>query len=307
MSIKFTKVEGLAAATPTAFNSDGSLNLLTIPKQIEALKNLGVHTHYVLGTTGEGVNLTVSERGKWAEEWIKQTRKIDPQAKVILHIGTSNINDSITLANHAQELAVDAIAAIPPYYFKPESVQDLVETMAVIAAACSKIPFYYYHFPERTGVNFKLYDFLNEVRQKIPNLVGAKFTHNDLVDAIKCIHFSNKKYDILLGNEELFWAGLKIGITGAVGCSFSFKCSVDIFNNMMKYSKENNDEKGQQEQLRAILLIELMKKRGLMGSIKAMMKMQGIDVGAPRLPIKSLVQTDYESLLKDLLENGLTP
>jgi len=307
MSVKFFKTEGLVAATPTSFNSDDSLNLFIIPKQIEALKNLGVHTHYVLGTTGEGLSLTVSERVKWAEEWVKQTRKIDPQAKIILHIGTTNTKDSVILATHAQELAVDGIASVPPYYFKPETVHDLVETMHTIANACNKIPFYYYHFPERTGVTFKLYDFLLDAHQKIPNLAGAKFTHNDLVDAIKCVHFANKKYDILLGNEELFWAGQKIGITGAVGCSFSFKCAVDIFNNMMKYHKEGNDDKGQQEQLRAIQMIEIMKKRGLLGSIKGMMKMQGIDIGPPRLPMRALLQTEYESLLKELLEKGLIP
>ena len=48
---------------------------------------------------------------------------------IIAHVACNNTKDSVELARHAEELGVDAIAAIPPIYFRlPEySVDPLLE------------------------------------------------------------------------------------------------------------------------------------------------------------------------------------
>ena len=68
---KVKKLEGLIAAPHTPFNSDGSVNLDMIPKQIDVLVKQGVVGAYICGTTGEGICCSVEERKavmkKWAE------------------------------------------------------------------------------------------------------------------------------------------------------------------------------------------------------------------------------------------------
>jgi N-acetylneuraminate lyase len=72
-----------------------------------------------------------------------------PHFGLIVHIGAASIEDSKELARHAESIGAPAIASIPPVFFKPENVPDLVSTMQDIAAAAPKTPFYYYRIHMR--------------------------------------------------------------------------------------------------------------------------------------------------------------
>ena len=78
----------------------------------------------------------------------------------------------------AQQKGVKGIFSMCPSYFKPANVDDLVDTMAVVAAGSPDLPFWYYHFPAMTGVPLNMYEFVKAADKsgKIPNLMGVKFT-----------------------------------------------------------------------------------------------------------------------------------
>src|SRR5688500_17737818 len=151
------KIEGLIAATFCAFNSDGSLNLSLIPSIVEKMIEDGLTGVFICGTNGEGPNLTIEERMAVAEAYVKAANK---KILVLVHVGHSSIAECRKLAAHAAKIGADAISSVAAFYFKPGSVQNLVECMSEIASAAPQLPFYYYHIPTLTGVGMDMVEFL---------------------------------------------------------------------------------------------------------------------------------------------------
>jgi len=115
---------GLVAAPHTPFRPDGALNLDAIPRIAALLAHNGVSGAFICGTTGEGCSLTIAERKEVANTW----RRSSPAGlKLAVHVGHLCLEDSCLLAAHAEQIGADAVATIAPSFFRPASVDDLVE------------------------------------------------------------------------------------------------------------------------------------------------------------------------------------
>ncbi len=64
--------------------------------------------------------------------------------------------------------------------------------------------------PSITGVNLPVDKFLVEGKKKMPNLVGTKFTHNNLMEMGACIDLEQHKFEVLHGFDEILIAGLSM-------------------------------------------------------------------------------------------------
>ncbi|HET7896085.1 MAG TPA: dihydrodipicolinate synthase family protein, partial [Flavisolibacter sp.] len=190
------KLHGLIAAPFTPMKTDGSLNLSIIPDYYEMLHANGVTGAFICGSTGEGVSMTAAEKMAVAEEWASCTSS-NPAFKVMTLLGGTSIADCIELAKHARKIGLYGVSFTAPFYFKPASVQQLADCCKVIADAVPDMPFYYYHIPVLTGVGFNMYDLLQAVDGVIPNFAGVKYTHEDFMDFLSCMHYQNGKYDML--------------------------------------------------------------------------------------------------------------
>src|SRR5215204_6377094 len=67
-----------------------------------------------LGTTGEGILLSVDERKRVAERFIDAGRG---RLQVAIHAGAQTTADTVELAAHAADRGADAVAVIGPPYF----------------------------------------------------------------------------------------------------------------------------------------------------------------------------------------------
>lgn len=81
-------------------------------------------------------------------------------------------------------------------FFKPLTVKDLIAFFAPIANAASDLPFYYYNMPSMTGVSLSVADFLIEGKKVMSNLVGTKFTHNNLMEMKDCLALNNGEFEV---------------------------------------------------------------------------------------------------------------
>lgn len=113
-----------------------------------------------------------------------------------------------------------AVSALAPSYFKPRTVDLLVDCCAEIAAAAPGLPFYYYDIPALTGVVLPPREFLEKASGRIPNLAGLKFTNPDLMAYLQCLRAGD--WDIPWGLDEWMLGALATGARGAVGSSFNF-------------------------------------------------------------------------------------
>ncbi len=299
MSSSF-RIHGLVAATHTPFHADGSLNLSIVQQQFAMLHSDGVRYAFIGGTTGESSSLTLDERLQLADRWSRVVRGTDLQ--LIVHVGSNCLDDSVSLAKQAQQLGVAAVSAVAPSYFKPGNVQTLVESMSKIASAAPELPFYYYEIPTMTGINIWPSEFLEAATPRIPNLSGIKFTSSNLMEYQLCRRHSNSKFDIPFGFDEMLLPALSLGAIGAVGSSYNF--AAPIYRRVMQAFAVNDLQAARDEQMRAVRLIKLLASYGYMAAAKTVMKLRGVDVGPPRLPIAGLTNDQQAELHRDLDQMG---
>ena len=294
------KINGLIAAPFTPMGNTGKINPMIIPNYSEFLKKTGVKGVFICGTTGEGLSLSIEERFIIANEWMKQK---STKFKVIIHVGTTSLEQSKTLANHAQKIGADAISTMAPMFLKPTNTSDLVEFCKEISMEADKTPFYYYNIPSITGVEFSMVDYINLASKNIPNFHGMKFTHDNFMEMQSCINLNNNKWNILHGLDEVLLTGLSFGVNGAVGSTYNFLGK--LYNSLIENFKNGKIKDARKKQLVSVKIIETMIKYG--GSIvagKPMMKLIGIDCGPTRLPLKKLSENEFSKLKNELNEVG---
>lgn len=213
------KLQGLVAATYTPTLPDGSLNEEPVTAMFDWMIERGVAGFYVCGSTGEGPSLTEAERRRVAELSVSAASGRRP---VVVQVGSGSLETAIALTHHAADIGADAISSLPPLYFKPHSVDQLVDAMTSVAAAAPDLPFYYYHIPRLSGVKLDMVEFLERGAKRIPNLAGIKFSDFDLAEFRSCQLAADGRFDILFGSDEMMLGALAMGGKGAVGSCYGF-------------------------------------------------------------------------------------
>ncbi|MCX6898907.1 MAG: dihydrodipicolinate synthase family protein [Verrucomicrobia bacterium] len=295
-----TPLHGLIAAPHSPFAADGLLNLAIVEKQAAHLLANGVTAAFIGGTTGETHSLALDERRALTQRWIEVAR--GTPLKVIVHAGSNCLADARTLAAQAQQLKATAVAAMAPSYFKPRSVEALVDCMAEIASAAPAVPFYYYEIPSFTGVALPPSEFLENGARRIPNLAGLKFTSNNLMEYQLCLRAAGGTLDVAFGYDEMLLAALAMGARGAVGSTYNF--AAPIYRRLIAAFERGDLDTARREQFRSVQMIQLLVNYGFMGAAKAVMKMLGVDVGPARLPNGSLTAEQAGKLRSDLEKLG---
>lgn len=286
---------GLIAAVHTPMSAAGELALDTVENQREVLEENGVRGAFVCGTTGEGLSLTVDERMRVAERW---TRLASEDFPVIIHVGANAAGDACTLARHAAENRAAAIALAPPSYHRPADVSSVVAFIAHVSAAAPDMPLYYYHIPSRTGVDICLRDLFTVAAETVPTLVGAKFTHEDLMDFGRCVQLDEGRLDMLFGRDEFLLAGLALGARGAVGTTYNF--APGLYLQILDAFEKREMHTARRCQQLADEMIAVMERYGGMRASKAMVKLAGLDCGPVRTPERSFSSQELTSLRGEL-------
>ena len=242
--------------------------------------------------------MTTAERKQVVDAWMKAK---PAKLSVIVHVGHLSLGDSCALARHAEACGANAFASVAPSFFKPGGVNELVDWCATVARAAPSLPFYYYHIPAMTGVTIPTVDFLAQARERIPNLAGIKFTHENLMDFGLVTEHARGKYEILFGRDEILLSGLALGAKAAVGSNYNF--AAPLFNRIHAAFLAGEWETARGLQTRAMELIGLLRRHGGLAAGKAIMKLIGIDCGPVRLPLRALTPAD-EHILQAALQRA---
>jgi N-acetylneuraminate lyase len=295
-----TPLHGLIAAPHTPFAADGSLNLPIVEKQAALLLANGVTIAFIGGTTGEMHSLSLDERRALTQRWSEVSH--GTALRVVVHAGANCLADGRALAAQAQQLKATAIAAVAPSYFKPRSVDLLVDCMAEIASGAPALPFYYYEIPSFTGVTLSASEFLEKGAQRIPNLAGLKFTSNNLMEYQLCLRAAGGTLDVAFGFDEMLLAALSMGARGAVGSTYNF--AAPIYHRLIAAFESGDLDTARREQFRSVQMVQVLVNYGFMGAAKAVMAMLGVNVGPARLPNGSLTPEQSAKLRGDLERIG---
>jgi dihydrodipicolinate synthase/N-acetylneuraminate lyase len=175
---------------------------------VRFLSEGGVDGAFVCGTTGEGVLLSVDERRRVADGFVRAR----PEGFTIaVHAGAQSTADTVALATHAKEIGADAVAVIAPPYF-PLDDDALFEHLRSAAEACGGLPFYVYEFAARSGYPVPV-SIVERLRETAPNLAGMKVSDTPW-SAVEPYRLDG--LDLFVGNEPLVLEGLVQGADGTV-------------------------------------------------------------------------------------------
>lgn len=292
------KIFGLLDAPFTPFYDNGDVNFEPIPAYAEMLVKNGIKGVFINGSSGEGYMLTVEERVKLAEAW----RKVIPEGfKLIIHVGSCCLRDSVFLAKHASEIGAYAIGSMAPPFPKIGKIEELVKYCETIATAVPELPFYYYHIPAFNGAFLPMLDLLKAVDGRIPNFAGIKYTFESLYEYNQCRLYKNGKYDMLHGQDETILPSLaQGGAQGGIGgtTNYNGRCLVGILEAWEKgdLAKARELQNFSQEVINVICRF-----RGNIVGGKRIMKFIGLDLGPNRTPFRTITNEE-EILLKQQLE-----
>jgi dihydrodipicolinate synthase/N-acetylneuraminate lyase len=198
----------LAAALTPLQDGGAALDEDAFAPYLGFLVEGGLDGILALGTTGEGILLSVEERKRATELFVAAA---GGRLQVAAHCGAQTTADTIALAEHAAASGVDAVAVIGPPYFRLDA-EALFEHFRVAAAACAPTPFYLYEFEAASGYAIPL-EVIGQLREEAPNLVGLKVSDSPFEQVRP---YLVEGLDVFVGAEALLADGLAAGAAGAV-------------------------------------------------------------------------------------------
>jgi dihydrodipicolinate synthase/N-acetylneuraminate lyase len=202
-------IRGTLAAAATPLRDGGrSLDEAAFAALVDFLAAAGLDGLLALGTTGEGILLSVPERQRVAELFVDVAAG---RLQVAVHCGAQTTAHTVALAEHAADLSVDAVAVIAPPYF-PLDDRALIEHFAAAASACAPTPFYVYEFARTSGYAVPP-AVVGELRERVPNLAGLKVSDTPWE---RFEPYLIEGLDVFVGPEALITRGIGAGAVCAV-------------------------------------------------------------------------------------------
>jgi 4-hydroxy-tetrahydrodipicolinate synthase len=199
----------LMTAMATPFDQEGKLSIDGIHKLVNHLVETGTTTIVACGTTGESPTLSHEEKLTVFAETLKASVGRVP---VIAGTGGNDTASSIVLSKEAQELGVDGLLLVAPYYNRP--TQDgLYAHFAAIAEAV-ELPVMIYNIPGRTGVNIEV-DTLLKLAQ-LPNVFSVKEASGNFAQIVDLLARKPDDLFVYSGDDKFTLPMMAVGAYGVV-------------------------------------------------------------------------------------------
>ncbi len=161
-----------------------------------------------MGTTGEGILLSVAERRRVTDLFLEASAE---RLDVAVHCGAQTTADTVALAEHAAAAGASAVAVIGPPYFQLDD-DALLAHFRAAAEACAPTPFYVYEFARVSGYAVPV-RVVERLREAAPNLAGMKVSDAPFE---RLEPYLIEGLDVFVGAESLIGAGMRSGARGSV-------------------------------------------------------------------------------------------
>ena len=287
---------GLICPILTPFDSRGQIDTQTTRRLVDFLVDQGVNCLLPAGTTGEGMLLNLDERKQLAKIVVEQTAgRID----VMVHTGCITTADTIELSLHARSLGADGVSVITPYFYSYDD-DALFAHYYEVARAIPDLSVAVYSFPGNAKQEVTA-NLLKRLRKAAPNINAIKLSDVNLIRFQEYVQEGGESFSALCGVDALALPALSIGAKGQV--SGNSNVFPEPFCKLRDaFAQGNLEEAGRQQviinQIRAVLKDNPV-------YFKAAMRLRGIPMGGPRLPMRELTPQEIETMETGLRNLGL--
>ena len=281
------KYKGVIPAFYACYDENGEVS----PERVRALTEYFIHKGvkglYVNGSSGECIYQSVEDRKTVLENVMAAAKG---KLTIIAHVACNNTKDSVILAKHAESLGVDAIAAIPPIYFRlPEyAIADYWNAMS---EAAPNTDFVIYNIPQLAGVALTMGLFA-KMREN-PRVIGVKNSSMPVQDIQMFKAAAGEDYIIFNGPDEQFMSGRVIGAEAGIGGTYGVM--PELFLKLDELVRANEMEKAKEVQYAVNdIIYKMCSAHGNMYAvIKEILRInEKLDIGGVRLPLADLIPED---------------
>ncbi|WP_066320688.1 4-hydroxy-tetrahydrodipicolinate synthase [Bacillus sp. FJAT-29814] len=277
----------VATAMVTPFDKKGHIDFAKTTKLVNYLIENGTESLVVAGTTGESPTLSKEEKLALFDHVVKVVNKRIP---VIAGTGSNNTYASIELTKKAEQVGVDGIMVVAPYYNKPNQ-EGLYQHFKAIAESTS-LPIMVYNIPSRSVVNIVPETIIR--LSKIPNIVAVKEASGDLNGMTHIIANTADDFVLYSGDDAATLPVLSIGGTGVV--SVASHVIGNEMQEMVKAFFDGETKKAAALHQKLLPIMEGLFKAPSPAPVKTALQLKGLDVGSVRLPLVGLTEQERATL-----------
>lgn len=287
------KGSGVAIVTP--FNENG-IDYEKLRELLEWHIKESTDAIVICGTTGEATTMTEQEK----KDVIKFTVDVvNKRIPVIAGTGGNNTNTSIEMCLYAENVGVDGLLVITPYYNKTNAEGLLMHFKAINDSV--KTPIILYNVPSRTNMNITPETLLKLT--EFNNVVAIKEASGDISQVAKMKSLCGDKIDIYSGNDDQIIPILSLGGIGVISVAANIipktvhdMCDLYLKGDCFKATKLQLD------------YLELMNNLFIETNpipVKTAMNVIGMNVGELRLPLYKMNDKNKETLVNTLKKYNL--
>lgn len=280
---------GVAIITP--FTNSMEINFPKFKELLEFHVSNETDAIIVNGTTGESPTMSDEEKLKLIKFTVDVVNKRIP---VIAGTGCNNTSHAIKFSMEAENLGVDGLLIITPYYNKGNENGIFEHYKAINDAVAS--PIILYNVPSRTGVNLSIP--LLKKLSKLKNIVGIKEASGNISYALEISRLV-PSLTIYSGNDNIIVPLLSIGAKGVISVCANIipKTTHRIVSSFL----ENKPFESMKLQINNNDLINSLFIETNPIPIKNAMNFLGYNVGPCRLPLGEM-NDENKIILHEILD-----
>lgn len=284
----------VVTAMVTPFDAQGDIDFQATKKLVEHLIANGTDALVVAGTTGESPTLSTDEKIELFKFVVKIT---DGRIPVIAGTGSNDTRSSISLTRAAEEIGVDGVMLVTPYYNKP-SQEGMFQHFQAIAAS-TFLPVMLYNIPGRSVVNLSPETTIR--LSAIKNIVAIKEASGDLDAAAAIIENTPADFAVYSGDDGLTLPMLSIGGQGIV--SVAAHIIGNDMQEMITLFKGGNVQEAAALHRKLLPVMHALFAAPNPVPVKTALNLSGIEVGGVRLPMIPLNEQEQQALQHVLSES----
>lgn len=297
--LSLEKLRGILLPFSTPFDGKGDLDNPALRINITRWNETGICGYVALGSTGERVHLSESERACV----IETARECVPEhLAFIVGAGQQSVRGSVEEIGRAAELGADAVLLITPHFYRGAMRQDVLFKYYWAVADEARVPVVLYSMPELTGVAVAPETVARLSEHE--NIAGIKDSSGDVINLAETLRLVPEDFAVLTGNGASFYAALAAGVRGAilaVGCVATREV-LKIYEAVQR--GEHERARRLQEKLTPLALA--VTRRYGIGGLKAALDMIGYVGGHVRAPLEDASE-DARSEIARLLKEAAMP
>ncbi len=294
--MKNTIFTGAGVAIVTPFTADGEIDYEGLGFLIDEQIEKGTDAIIICGTTGESATMSDEEHKACIKFAVERTAKRIP---VIAGTGSNDTKYAIALSKEAEDMGVDALLVVTPYYNK-STQRGLIAHFTAIADSVN-IPIILYNIPSRTGVSMTVETIAKLAEHK--NIVAVKEASGNISFAAKLIAACGDKIDVYSGNDDMIVPLMSLGAKGVI--SVLSNVAPDVAHNMAQAALDGDYATAQKLQIEYLDLINALFIEVNPIPVKEALNLMGKPSGECRMPLYAMEDKNVLVLKSALEKHGL--